>query len=77
VSRSEEDGTLDESEELSSSNDESKPRPRRDEVEFNELSIKLKISYKTLVFAFVLFDVLRKSIDVLGDSDTIQNFLGG
>jgi len=42
---------------------------RRDDVEFNELNIRLKISYKTLVFAFVLFDVLRKIIDVLPVSD--------
>jgi hypothetical protein len=46
---------------------------RRDEFEFNELEIRLKISYKTLVFAFVLFDVLRKLVDVTADSNSIQN----
>jgi len=50
-------------------------QPRRDDVEFNELNIQLKISYKTLLLAFVLFDVLHKSINVLIDTDAVQNIL--
>jgi len=49
--------------------------PRRDDVEFNELNIQLRISYKTLLLAFVLFDVLHKSINVLVDTDFVQNAL--
>jgi len=36
-------------------------------VEFNELNISLKISYKTLVLAFVLFDVLHKIVNGIFD----------
>lgn len=39
----------------------------RDDVEFNELNISLKISYKTLVLAFVLFDVLHKIVNGIFD----------
>jgi hypothetical protein len=46
------------------------------EPEYNELDIRIKISYKTLLLAFVLFDVLRRSVDVVLDSDLIQNLLG-
>jgi len=49
--------------------------PRRDDVEFNELNIKLKISYKTLLLAFVLFDVLHKSINVLVDTGFVHNLV--
>jgi hypothetical protein len=33
------------------------------EREFNELNVHIKISYKTLVFAFVTFDFIRHLID--------------
>jgi hypothetical protein len=49
--------------------------PRRDEVEFNELNIQLKVSYKTLLLVFVLFDVLHKSINVLVDTHFVQSFI--
>nr|QDH86861.1 MAG: hypothetical protein H2Rhizo32860_000003 [Leviviridae sp.] len=48
-------------------------RPHRDDVEFNELNIQLRISYKTLVLVFVLFDVFHKGINVLIDTDFVQN----
>jgi len=51
------------------------PRSRRDDVEFNELNVQLKISYKTLVLAFVLFDVFHKGINVLIDTDVVQGLL--
>jgi len=41
--------------------------PRRDDLEFNELNVSLKISYKTLVLAFVLFDVFHKVVNVVFD----------
>jgi len=37
---------------------------RRDDLEFNELDVRLRISYKTVLLVFVLFDVLRKVVDV-------------
>nr|QDH88666.1 MAG: hypothetical protein H1Rhizo271023_000003 [Leviviridae sp.] len=43
--------------------------PRRDDLEFNELNVSLKISYKTLVLAFVLFDVFHKVVNVVFDLD--------
>jgi len=45
---------------------------RRDNVELNELNVSIKISYKTLVLIFVLFDVFHKVIDVAGDSDLLS-----
>jgi hypothetical protein len=45
--------------------------PRRDDVEFNELNVSLRISYKTLVLAFVLFDVVHKVVDTVVASDTL------
>lgn len=47
----------------------SRRSPRRDDVEFNELNISLKISYKTLLLVFVLFDVLHRTVNVLFDLD--------
>jgi len=44
--------------------------PRRDEVEFNELNVHLKISYKTLILVFVLFDVFHKLVDAV-DLDSL------
>jgi len=49
--------------------------PRRDDVEFNELNIQLRISYKTLLLCFVLFDVLHKSINVLVDTELFQQLI--
>jgi hypothetical protein len=40
-------------------------------VEFNELNVSLRISYKTLVLAFVLFDVVHKVVDTVVASDTL------
>lgn len=34
-----------------------------DEHEYNEVDVHIKISYKTLVFAFVTFDIIRHLID--------------
>ncbi|DAD51976.1 TPA_asm: hypothetical protein [ssRNA phage Zoerhiza.1_4] len=45
--------------------------PRRDDVEFNELNVSLRISYKTLVLVFVLFDVFHKVVDATVNSDVI------
>jgi len=42
---------------------------RRDDVEFNELSINLRISYKTLLLVFVLFDVLHRTVNAVFDID--------
>jgi len=41
--------------------------PRRDDLEFNELNLSVRISYKTLVLAFVLFDVFHKVVNVVFD----------
>jgi len=49
-------------------------RPRRDDMEFNELDVRLRISYKTLVLIFVLFDVFHKVANVLVDSNSFENF---
>jgi len=35
---------------------------RHDDVEFNELDIRLRVSYKTLLLVFVLFDVAHLSL---------------
>jgi len=40
-------------------------------VEFNELNVSLRISYKTLVLVFVLFDVFHKVVDATVNSDVI------
>jgi hypothetical protein len=38
-------------------------RSRRDEVDFNELSINLKISYKTILLIVVAFNVAHRLIE--------------
>lgn len=43
-------------------------RRHRDDVEFNELDIKIKVSYKTLLLVFVLFDISHRIINSLSDS---------
>jgi hypothetical protein len=43
--------------------------------EMNEINVRLRISYKTLVFAFVIFDVLRHVIDKVGNSGALD-FIG-
>jgi len=72
------------SEETSPTNEEVDPetgasvrvgRSRRDDVEFNELDVRLRISYKTLVLVFVLFDVFHKVANAVYDSNVVQNFL--
>jgi hypothetical protein len=50
-------------------------RRHRDDVEFNELDIKIKISYKTLLLVFVLFDVFHKIVNSLGDSEWVQGLI--
>jgi hypothetical protein len=50
-------------------------RSHRDDVEFNELDIKIRISYKTLVLVFVLFDVFHKIVNSLSDSDFVQSII--
>jgi hypothetical protein len=48
----------------------------QDEPEYNELSIRIRISYKTLVFAFVLFGVLQHTVNVVIDSEFVQYLYG-
>jgi len=48
---------------------------RRDDVEINELDIKIRISYKTLLLAFVFLDVFHRIFNAAVDSDTIQGLL--
>jgi len=50
-------------------------RRHRDDVEFNELDIKLRVSYKTLLLAFVLFDVFHRVVNSLSDSSAIQGII--
>lgn len=38
---------------------------RRDEIDFNELNISLKISYKTILLVFVAFNVANRLIEYL------------
>jgi hypothetical protein len=33
--------------------------------DYSEVDLRIKISYKTLVFAFVTFDVIRKVVDAI------------
>jgi len=47
----------------------------RDDVEFNELDIKVKVSYKTLLLVFVLFDVFHKVVNALSDSALVQSII--
>jgi hypothetical protein len=67
----------------SSDGEVEKPPPRkfsysrRDDVEFNELNISLKISYKTLLLVFVLFDVFHKIANAVIDTNAIQSLLNG
>lgn len=48
---------------------------RHDDVEFNELDIRLRVSYKTLLLVFVLFDVAHRIVNSLSDSAFIQGIL--
>jgi hypothetical protein len=47
----------------------------RDDVEFNELDIKVRISYKTLLLVFVLFDVFHKIVNAVSDSNFVQSLI--
>jgi len=58
-----------------SEEDESQPLSRRDEVEFNELEVRLKVSYKTLLLVFVLFDVFHRVVGEVADTDFVQGIL--
>jgi len=49
----------------SRSEDDGASRRRRDAVEFDGVSIKVTVSYKTLVAIFALFKVLGTAIDVI------------
>lgn len=44
-------------------------RRRRDQVEVNELDIRIKVSYKTLSMIFVLFSLLNRLVGSLSDKD--------
>jgi len=44
-------------------------------VEFNELEVRLKISYKTLLLVFVLFDVFHRIVGEVADTAFIQGLL--
>jgi len=46
---------------------------RRDDLDFNELDVRIRVSYKTLLLVFVLLDVFGKVTNALIDSNTIQN----
>jgi len=46
---------------------------RRDDVEFNEIDVRVRISYKTLLLIFVLFDVFHKIINATIDVDFLQD----
>jgi len=50
-------------------------RPRRDDMEFNELDVRLRVSYKTLLLVFVLFDVFHKVASTLIDSPFFQDLI--
>jgi len=70
VSRSEGDG----GDPVDPSSEEQGPNlfvihPRQDEVEFNELTVRLKISYRTILLAVVIFDVTQRVIRALSDSN--------
>lgn len=52
-------------------------RRRRDDVEFNELDVKVRVSYRTLLLVFVLFDVFHKFINSSSVSDFIQGIFPG
>jgi hypothetical protein len=49
---------------------------RRDGVEFNQLDIRLRVSYKTLLLIFVLFDVFHKIVNGDFVADTLRDILG-
>jgi len=44
-------------------------RRRRDDVEVNELDIRIKVSYKTLTMVFVLFSLADRIINSLSERD--------
>jgi hypothetical protein len=50
-------------------------RRRRDDIEFNELDLKIRVSYKTLLLVFVLFDVAHKVVSTLSDSEFVQGLI--
>lgn len=77
VNRSEESGNNSEEPSPEGRRFQLSTHSRRDEPEYNEIDVRIKVSYKTLLLAFVIFDVLRRSIDVVVDSPFIQNLLGG
>jgi hypothetical protein len=59
---------------LSDSSDlpDRRSRLRRDHLEFNELNISVKVSYKTVLLVFVLFDVFHKVISEAFDSSLLD-----
>jgi len=50
-------------------------RSRHDDVEFNEIDVRVRISYKTLLLIFVLFDVFHKVVTTVSESDFVQSLL--
>jgi hypothetical protein len=50
-------------------------RSRQDGVEFNEISINLRISYKTILLIVVVFDVTHRFVTALADSSFIERLL--
>lgn len=52
-------------------------RSRRDPDENNEIAIRIRVSYKTLLLVIVIFDVLHRSINLVIDSSFFENLLGG
>lgn len=66
VSRSEGYPERDADRQTDGSNDFATARvTRRDDVEINELDIRLRVSYKTLLLVFVLFDIFKRVADEL------------
>lgn len=51
-------------------------RRHRDDVEFNELDISLRISYKTLVLCFVLFDISHRIVSTVSESALFHDIFG-
>jgi hypothetical protein len=49
---------------------------RHQEPEYNELNIRIKVSYKTLLFVAVSFNVLWHVLDTLQSSSFVQSLLG-
>ncbi|DAD51856.1 TPA_asm: hypothetical protein [ssRNA phage Zoerhiza.4_13] len=48
-----------------------KSRDRRDDLEFNELSINLRISYKTVLLVVVVFNVVEKIVNGVDFSNVL------